>query len=381
MREISKELIEKFLNGQCTDEEAAVVWGYLQRNPDDLFLLKEFERTDGVTSLPEGYREEMLAAITYETAGAEHSTAIGQEFAAVVKMVDGLPVEYLAAQQRRAIRVVMQRWAIAVAVVLLLLGGWWMAVPGVRQKQVRQQEADLWIGKVNVGHTRIQVSLPDSSRAGLAPGTVIRYRRDFGQYGKREVKVEGDVIFEVTHDKGNPFIVYSEGVRTTVLGTTFQVKADSASDEIRVKLMDGKVMVGLDGLLRASSNKDYYLQPGQEFIFAKTGRSIAINEFGHHNTGSTHSAARATRLALKPDSLSNWYMFNNQGLADVLDQLAAIYNVDIQYNREDLHKKYFIGKLEKKDSLQKILQDLALLNHLTVTVQHGRYIIEKQHRR
>src|SRR5689334_13909845 len=103
MQEISEEQIEKFLSGQCTEEEAAVVWRYLQRNPDDLFLLKEFERTDGVTSLPKGYREEMLAAITHETAGAEHTTVIGQEFAAVVKVVDGLPVEYLAAQQRRAI--------------------------------------------------------------------------------------------------------------------------------------------------------------------------------------------------------------------------------------------------------------------------------------
>lgn len=380
MREISEELIEKFLSGRCTEEEAAVVWDYLQKNPDDRYLLKEYERTDATSPLPEGYREEMLEAITRETIGQGLAPAGIPE---IVAPVDGLPVEYLASQRRRRIRVMIGRWTIAAAAVLLILGSWWMLdhQGQTRQMPLRQQEADLWIGKVNVGHTRIQVSLPDSSRAGLAPGTVIRYRRDFGQYGKREVKVEGDVIFEVTHNKENPFIVYSEGVRTTVLGTTFQVKADSASDEIRIKLMDGKVMVGLDGLLRAGSNKDYYLQPGQEFVFAKTGRSIAINEFWHHNTGSAQSTARVTRLAPKPDSLSNWYMFNNQGLADVLDQLAAIYNVDIQYNREDLHKKYFIGKLEKKDSLQKILQDLALLNHLTVTVQHGRYIIEKQRRR
>jgi hypothetical protein len=71
-------------------------------------------------------------------------------------------------------------------------------------------------------------------------------------------------------------------------------------------------------------------------------------------------------------------MFNNQALPDVLDQLSAIYNVEIQYSTEDLRQKYFIGKLEKKDSLSKILRDIALLNHLSVTNQNGRYIIKKQ---
>jgi len=38
---------------------------------------------------------------------------------------------------------------------------------------------------------------------------------------------------------------------------------------------------------------------------------------------------------------------------------------------------YFIGKLEPGDSVDKIIRDITLLNHLTVTIQNGRYFIGK----
>jgi transmembrane sensor len=62
-------------------------------------------------------------------------------------------------------------------------------------------------------------------------------------------------------------------------------------------------------------------------------------------------------------------MFNNQTLSDVFDQLALLYNVDIQYSERDLRNKYFIGKLEMKDSLSEIMRDIALLNKLSVQNQ------------
>ena len=70
-------------------------------------------------------------------------------------------------------------------------------------------------------------------------------------------------------------------------------------------------------------------------------------------------------------------MFNNQSLADVFDQLSAIYNVDIEYTHSEIKDMYFIGKLEKKDSLNEIISDIAILNHLSVTTSNGRYIIKK----
>ena len=135
------------------------------------------------------------------------------------------------------------------------------------------------------------------------------------------------------------------------------------------------MLVSLDQLATGNERKDYYLTPGQELVFSRKSRNVAI-----HQPARTHSAdpVLAKHAPVRVDSLSNWYMFNNQTLADVFDQLSAIYNVNIQYSMKDIRKMYFIGKIEKKDSLHKIIQDIALLNHLTVTNHDGSYIITKR---
>jgi ferric-dicitrate binding protein FerR (iron transport regulator) len=348
MTAISDELIEKFLNGHCTKEEAAFVWEYLQKNPDNRYLSEEYEQGDGVTPLQEGYKEEMLFAILTKTG-----------------------------RQGKGRVWTMWKWT-AAASVILMMAGWWLLSRESRKGkgERRQQElVTIWIGRHNAEDHKIMLQLPDSSKAILSPGATVRYRKDFGQYARREVRMEGQARFEVIRKSGMPFVVYSEGLNTTVLGTVFEVTAAGGSNQIRVKLLEGKVMVGLDSLFR-DSQSPYYLSPGEELVFNKENNHIAILDPGKH--GGAYASNRVHRLSPRPDSLANWYMFNNQTLADVFDQLSAIYNVEIQYSREDLRRKYFIGKLEKKDSLNKIIRDIALLNHLTVTNENGRYIIKKR---
>ena len=350
MAAISAELLDRFLKGLCTEEEAEAVEDYFQQHPEDTALLDEYEAADAETPLPEDYRDEMLAGIQKETVRKDQGRL----------------------RTLRTIRV----WVAAASVILVIAGAWWL--PGQLKKPDsagRPELAAIWVGRHNADSRKIRLSLPDSSEVILSPGATIRYRKDFGRYDKREVKMEGQAAFAVTKNTQMPFIVYSEGVSTTVLGTVFEVTAEKGSNQIRVRLLAGKVMVGLDSLVRDSA-RNYILAPGEEFVFGKGDGSVVIREFNNHNGG--YAAHRVNRLPGKPDSLVNWYMFNNQTLAEVFDQLSVLYNVDIQYSREDLRNKYFIGKLEMKDSLSKIMRDIALLNHLTVTNADGSYVVRKR---
>ena len=344
---ISEELLDRFLKGQCTEEEAAAVEAYFQEHPEDISLLDEYEAADAETPLPGDYREKMLAVI--EEATIERSKGrIG----------------------------VMRTWA-AVAAMIVLAAGWWLVTKQVKRiDETRELPiAAVWVGKHNADNQKIRLVLPDSSEATLSPGATIRYRKDFGQYGKREVKVEGQAAFAVMRDDQKPFIVYSDRVSTTVLGTVFEVTAEKDSDQIKVKLLAGKVMVSYDPPA-GDSLRRYMLKPGQEFVFAKADRSVVIREF--RTRGDGYASHRMTHVPGKPDSLANWYMFNNQTLSDVFDQLSLLYDVDIQYSRKDLYNDYFIGKLEMKDSLSKIMRDIALLNHLTVKVTNGVYVVKRR---
>jgi hypothetical protein len=358
MPAFSDELIEKFLSGLCTEEDASLVWDYLQTHPDERILAAEYALAEGEALLPEGYREEMLAVIRKKT-----------EKPRLIRLMGNRP---------------WRRWAVAACILLMAAGGWWSrrgVGDGARGDQAISLAAT-WIGRYNPGKRKIVVQLPDSTKATLSPGATIRYREDLGHYEKREVKVDGQAMFAVARNREMPFVVYSEGLSTTVLGTVFEVTAEKGGSQIRVRLLEGKVVVGLDSLLRdraghaGNRTKQYYLSPGEELVYNKNSFRIAILDHNPH--GGAYANNRVLHLPMRPDSLANWYMFNNQHLSDVFDQLSVLFNVEIQYTEEDLRQKYFIGKLEKKDSLSKILRDIALLNHLLVTNQNGRYIVKRQ---
>src|ERR1700753_164780 len=104
MPAISAALLEKFIKGVCTEEEAAIVEAYFEQNPDDVFLLDEYEAAQEGTELPVGYREEMLEAIAAAT----------------------LP--------KRRSRFVVLRPYLAAAVVLILVACWWLLRPAADKK-------------------------------------------------------------------------------------------------------------------------------------------------------------------------------------------------------------------------------------------------------
>ena len=77
------------------------------------------------------------------------------------------------------------------------------------------------------------------------------------------------------------------------------------------------------------------------------------------------------------DDKGSWYMFNNQSLAQVLDQLAVLYNVRIVYNKKDVKHIYFTGRYNKTDSLETILARIGKLNELTIVKNDTVFTISK----
>lgn len=343
MPAITEELLAKFWSGLCTPEEAALVEAYFREHPGDEALMEEFEAA-GEEPLVEEDRLEMLSAVMKATGPRR----------AVIRR----PVVMMAAASLLAVCV----------------AGWLLYRSAGRPAVVDAGHLDaaVWVGKHNANKENVRVMLPDSTETILSPGALIIYRKDLGSYDKREVKVQGQVVFSVRRNKQQPFIVYSDGIETTVLGTIFRVSDEKNSDHISVRLLQGRVMVGMDAKT-GDPTKKYYLKPGEEFVYGKGDRSVVVHEFNHKKE--EYVARGRKPLRAQQENLANWYMFNDQQLADVFDQLSIIYNVEIQYSSADLQNKYFIGKLERRDSLNEILKDIALLNHLSVVEREGCYII------
>jgi hypothetical protein len=55
-----------------------------------------------------------------------------------------------------------------------------------------------------------------------------------------------------------------------------------------------------------------------------------------------------------------------------------MYGVTIHYDEAAMKKAYFIGRFNKSDSLQTILQRIALLNDLVITKEDDTFTVKRK---
>ncbi|CAL1519695.1 FecR family protein [Chitinophaga sp. MM2321] len=342
--QISKELIENFLSKDCTAEEAAQVSEYLKDNPA---LLNEY--------LGQQEWDETVVADKTEEFWQESWNIIQQQ------------------KKKSAVIIRLKQVAVAASLVGVLLTGylWFTADKGQGNKVAMVQPNYKTI--TNTTNQAMRIILPDSSVVELLPTSILRYDAPF-QQDKRNIYLEGEARFKVAGDVAKPFTVFSNAIATTALGTEFGVTAFPGDNNIKVHLYQGKVVVKSADSMQVRLNKDYYLLPGDEFSYNRiTGIAALITAKAAKPVVAGKSVTENNQA-----SVSNWYMFDNQDLAHVFDQLADIYNVPLYYNQADVKGMNFIGRIEKADSLVNILKDIALLNNLSVTKTGKGYTIKKK---
>ena len=89
---------------------------------------------------------------------------------------------------------------------------------------------------------RANLTLPDGTNVWLNARSEMRYPAAFTG-NKREISLDGEAYFEVTHKGGKPFVVRTDKCNVEVLGTKFNVEAYSDSEDFCTSLMEGSVRV------------------------------------------------------------------------------------------------------------------------------------------
>jgi transmembrane sensor len=229
-----------------------------------------------------------------------------------------------------------------------------------------------------------QYFLDDGTEVTLAANSELSLPQPF-EPEKRDLRLKGSALFNVAKDKNRPFTVYSGGISTTALGTSFTVTAFEQSNRILVSLHEGKVVVkGVDAL-KDKLKKEFYLLPGQEFVFEKNKPASTARVVNRSaSAAGEKSLAKNERTNQSPDNPSipksnngSWYMFNNQSLQQVLEQLSKMYNAEIVYKKQDIARINFIGTFSKTDSLESVLKQIVNANGLKLTREDNKYFITK----
>lgn len=248
------------------------------------------------------------------------------------------------------------RWMAVAASVLLVTGLSWHFM-SKKQKTGTISAATVARTQHVLNNTRGKkaLALNDGSTVELLPGSTLSFAENFNSI-KREVILNGEATFNISRDAAKPFSVYCNSILITVLGTRFTVNSYGSNTVTKVILHEGRVMVKICDPSYRDKN-EYYLTPGDVFIFKKT-----------------HDSLSARILHLEKDK-DDCYVFNNYPLDVVFDQLQIIYNTKILYNKAELGNRTFIGKIDKKDPLNHILKSIVLLNNFSLHQQGDSLII------
>jgi transmembrane sensor len=243
------------------------------------------------------------------------------------------------------------RWMGVAASVLLVIGLSWFFLLK-KQKTNSISAATVATAPPIFNHTpqKMALTLSDGSAVDLSPDSKLSYSGN-ANAAKRAVILDGEASFDIAKDAGNPFSVYSHSVLITVLGTRFTVRSYEANKATKVILLEGRVMA-------KTSDSSYYLDPGDIFI------------------SSDSLSARVIHLQKDKDDC---YVFDNYPIDVVFDQLQIIYNTKITYNKAELGNRTFIGKIDKKDPLNHILQSIALLTKFGLHKQGDGFVISNQY--
>lgn len=175
---------------------------------------------------------------------------------------------------------------------------------------------------------RSLVVLPDGSKVWLANGSKISYPEDFT--GKaRDVKLEGEAYFTVSHDQNNPFIVNLGEHRVKVLGTEFSVVAYPDDNILQVDLVSGKVQLDIADPKHIEQHHSHQLDPSHRIVFnKKTGKL-------------------STDMKIPDSFYKYWqegvYEFNNESFESLAEKIERIYNMKVVFLDPGVNKSAFTG--------------------------------------
>ena len=330
MQEQIKDLLARYIKGECTDQEVAVLENWFDRVAVDEGKARLLSADDEERLVME--LRKAMAVREEGSEGAEEGEA-EEEPEAEGSTVRRLP-------GRRIVRIA------AVWVGLLLLAGAvWMQVNRMKPTaDVKKQPTYI---DVATGYQQVRkVLLPDSSIVWLNSATHLSFDSDFLNH--REVRLSGEAFFDVRSDVRHPFVVRAGQGSTRVFGTSFNVSAYPEAGEMRVSLKTGKIGVSY------GNHAQKILAPGELLVCDRES-----------------GGERVIRQA--PSEMNVWtgglLLFYETPLKEALAQIEARYGVHFIYQHPLKNTKTVTARFENT-ALDKVLEGLAFGWDLRFT-RHG----------
>lgn len=207
---------------------------------------------------------------------------------------------------------------------------------------------------------RTQITLSDNSSVWLNSGSKLVYPARFAN-DKREVYLEGEAIFEVSHNKQHPFHVLTHDVEVRVLGTVFDLSAYNDDKTTSTVLESGSVeMKENNGSLFGTSKVT--MVPGTMAVYSKGGNEIEQSKVDVKQYTSWREG---------------YITCEKQSLGDILKKISRYYNVSIQVGDKSLENETFTGNLDLRNSASQVLAIIAEFINIKIENSNNQILITR----
>lgn len=204
--------------------------------------------------------------------------------------------------------------------------------------------------------SQTRLCLPDQTIVTLNAGSRLSYPQEFG-INSREVELEGEGFFEVTHNAEQPFCVRSKSIEVNVLGTQFNFKDYPNDETVSVSLYQGKV--SLDNRLQPESPMQ--LRPNECMVMNKLNGKMNKEE---HESKDSFLWTQGE------------LMFKNTRLTEILHTLERSYGVHIRLETDSLKDIRFNGRFKRAEyDSKEILQTLKATGRISYRINENEIIV------
>lgn len=326
-RREAKELLERYLNGNCTPKEKGLLetW-YLKYEAQDLSGISQKRRDKQLNVVWENLRKENKKELsrTFRRLGVA-ATFFLVFFSTTMYLISRRPTKMERTNQADVLPGGNRA-------LLVLSNGRQINLTDAK-KGIIANDANIQIEMADSGtvtyrnnkdfksHQMVfntiktprggtwKVILPDGSKAVLDAASSIFYPVQF-MGNERTVTITGQVYFEVKHNSQQKFKVVTDGQTIEDLGTHFDVMAYNDETQIKTTLIEGKIQVFNRG-------HNIIMNPGEQSIIERNKAIINLK----------------TEIDL--EKVMAWkngtFSFNNTSLHELMRQSSRWYNVEIVY--------------------------------------------------
>lgn len=242
---------------------------------------------------------------------------------------------------------------------------------------------------------RSQVLLPDGTKVWLNAGTIFKYPSSFLK-NSREVYLEGEAFFSVSHNKNLPFLVHIKNNLTIkVLGTEFNVKCYNEDRNVETTLIKGSVVF----TQRDDNNKvlkEVNLVPKEKVTYDKVVQKMVVTKFivpdSSAVAASPNMASKMVRVKNNDnkeevdnsdhlDELTSWkddaLVFDNDSFEDIAVKMERWFGIPIDIKDDNLKQERFTGKFVNKESVYQILDIINRSEPIQYTKKNNVIIISR----